>query len=163
LSGITSLNYAKSVLFGDVTTAGAAGSAANVAPAPNLDEETRLPSWISRPVDYSNRVVDVLRLEKDRAPTVTIFNEELSWEPFYASVESSLTGRRISGDDVRVSPSSGTLAPRGGANHYSESARLQVHIISKHLFRNDGGGPVPEELYLVVRTECDVWTWRLIS
>lgn len=164
LSGITSLNYEKSVLFGDVTTADAAGSATNVAPAPNFDDETSPPRWISRPVDYSNRVVNVLRLENDRAATVTIFNEELSWEPFYASLESSLTGFRISGDiDVRVAPSSGTLAPRGGANRYSDRARLQVHIISKPSFCNHGGGPIPEELYLVVRTECDVWTWRLIS
>ena len=164
LSGITSLNYEKSVIFGDITAAGAAGSAAKVAPTANLDEDTP-PSWTSRPVDYSNRVVNVLRLEQGRAQTVTILNEELSWEPFYASVESSLTGHRILCDDnvVRVVPSSGTLAPRGGANRYADRVRLQVHIISKPSFCNDADGPMPEELYLVVRTECDVWTWRLIS
>ena len=158
LSGITSLNYEKSVIFGDITAAGAAGSAAKVAPTANLDEDTP-PSWTSRPVDYSNRVVNVLRLEQGRAQTATILNEELSWEPFYASVESSLTGRRISGDDVRVAPSAGTLAPRGGANLYSDSAKLQ--IVAEPSLHNDGG-PFPEDLYLVVRTECDVWTWRLI-
>jgi len=147
LSGITSLNYEKSVVFGDVTPKNV-----NVAVAPAPDETP--PKWASRPVDYQAQLVQDIRLAEDGCASVVLVNAKLSWEPFYASLE--MSSGEVASSCHTVMPSSGNLASRGGTNKYSDQVILTVKT-----------GPAPSAsgdppLYLVARTECDAWVWRLI-
>jgi len=146
LSGITSLNYEKSVVFGDVTSEVARNS--RVAPAPDKEK----PKWAFRPIDSQAHCIGDIKLENGFA-SVVLTNEELSWEPFYAMLESSSATRVLA---ASVEPSCGNLAPRGGSNQYADQCTLAVQVTE----------PVSTtlgDLYLVARTECDVWVWRLRS
>eukprot|EP00290_Baffinella_frigidus_P048771 CAMPEP_0180386106 /NCGR_PEP_ID=MMETSP0989-20121125/29480_1 /TAXON_ID=697907 /ORGANISM="non described non described, Strain CCMP2293" /LENGTH=290 /DNA_ID=CAMNT_0022386783 /DNA_START=27 /DNA_END=899 /DNA_ORIENTATION=- len=76
---------------------------------------------------------------------VRIVNEEISWEPFFVQV--------VGSSRVFAAPSSGTLAPRGGANNvcdpskpYADTARvtLSLHQIGASL-----RGPRPGKVELL--------------
>jgi hypothetical protein len=75
---------------------------------------------------------------------VDIKNDERSWEKFHAF---------IVGDagSLVVEPRVGMLAPRGGANNYSDTAQLRVT-----------GAGNSGNVWLVVGTEAEKWTYKLI-
>lgn len=133
ISGVTSLNYEKSVVFGDQVQR---GSRRRLAPPPET-----VPAWANRPLDTSgyHSIVD---------GGAVISNEEPSWEPFWAQVEPP--------SDTTVLPCSGTLAPRGGTTDYSDTVHFQVDIGTSHQTHDDDA-----PLLLVVRTEQDHWVWKL--
>jgi len=139
ISGVTALNYEKSVVFDDTETTPA------LAPLPNTAE---IPSWASRKVSLE-ATENVIRLGEQ----VLIQNEELTWEPFYAAIHIA-DGSSDCGD-MTVKPTAGNLAPRGGRNNFSDSCRLRVE--------QSGGQTVTPttEQYLVVRTETEHWAWRI--
>lgn len=127
----------------------------SLALAPLPDSDT-VPSWAVRKVSLKN-VEDSICL----GGQVTIQNEELTWEPFYASIEND-TGSIHHENMLAIVPSKGNLAPRGGRNSYSDSCTLRVER------REDGHHPslTPSSdsviLYLVVRTEAQYWNWRIV-
>lgn len=156
ISGVTAINYEKSVLFGDVID-----SSSNMILAAPAGDGT-LPDWAQRSVDYESQVKGEVHLATGDAQQVQLMNEELSWEPFYVMIETA-AGAVIEGGTniVQVSPWKGMLAPRGGRNQYTDHCSLLITRIDDgtiSAFHVLGG----QQLYLVVRTECEFWVWRLM-
>lgn len=156
ISGVTALNYEKSVIFNDMETAG-----------PILAEiesgDGELPSWATRTVELMSAADanESIHIGEDGG-IVTIANEENTWESFYASVENK-AGESQSA--FSVTPCNGILAPRGGANNacdecrpYSDKWDLKLALSTNF---NDMDYIAREEEFLVVRTECYHWVWRI--
>jgi hypothetical protein len=148
-----------------------------IAPPPEGDEP---PRWASRKLgpeaslDAANKVLPALDFDEQGKAFVRIVNEEMSWEPFWACVETSSSS--VGGGDepasspllFTVSPTCGTLAPRGGTNDFSVCCRFVVqrrtslngnhpHQESDHHHHQQQ----QQEAFLVVRTEQAYWIWRL--
>lgn len=100
--------------------------------------------------------------------TITIKNEERSWEQFYAYILGSSNSIATASEDLfQLSSVRGHLAPRGGASNacdaskpYSDSADIRIEFVgdpqaAATTFVTD------EELLLVVGTEAEVWRWQL--
>ena len=125
ICGVTALNYEKSVIVFDQEESYAQQQPNNknnrVAPPPD-----ELPSWAAKmetALDADSMVVQGdVSSSSTFGQEVTIRNEELTWEPFYARVQKNPS------DDgsMMVSPASGTLAPRGGRNGFSDSCQLRL-------------------------------------
>lgn len=77
--------------------------------------------------------------------TVTIQNEERSWEKYYAFL--------IGGDSesLVVEPNVGMLAPRGGTEYFQDFEQLTVH-----------GEAAGRNSFLVVGTEAETWIYKII-
>jgi hypothetical protein len=77
---------------------------------------------------------------------IEIQNDERSWEKYYAFVigDAAL---------LVVEPGVGMLAPCGGANNFSDTAKLQV--------RRSGNGS-HGSAWLVIGTEAERWTYKLV-
>lgn len=143
IMGVTALNYEKSRIFGNV--AGNKFSKQMVAPA--LDDDQKIPQWASRKVNLQS--IDEVSIPG----TVSITNEEISWEPFFATIENELG---TSPSTFSIEPKSGKLAPRGGCDVYNDSCEISID--------NDGIASATHtqgDLFLIVRTELDSWVWRL--
>ena len=102
--------------------------------------------------------------------TITIKNEERSWEQYFAYIfrssdnNNSIAATEASEDLFQLSSVRGHLAPRGGASNacdaskpYLDSADIRIEFV---------GDPQQavvkdEELLLVVGTEAEVWRWQL--
>ena len=136
ISGVTSLNIEKSVVFGDKASERIVASRSLAAPP-----EGEPPPWAARPVDYATKSI----MDNN---DMSVVNDELSWEPFWARIEPTRS-------DMQVTPPSGTLAPRGGVGGYTDRCQFQVvpRVYNKNL--DD------DHVYLVVRTEQDEWVWRI--
>ena len=78
---------------------------------------------------------------------VDIQNEERSWEKYYAFIV-------VNAGSLVVEPRVGVLAPRGGTNHYSDTAQLKV---------TGAGSSGNNTTWLVVGTEAETWTYKLIG
>lgn len=94
-----------------------------------------------------------------RSASVTIANDERTWEPFHARI---VCTNDANNDLFTARPSSGDLAPRGGASNacdesqpYSDSATINV-IHNEKEQSIDGA-----EYWLVVGTEEEQWSYRL--
>ena len=205
--GVTSLNYEKSIVFDDVASRLQASSM-KVAPINdddvNDESSSNLPpKWASRPIKISSSQDSlsakaiVLLASDQHHQSVIITNDERSWEPFYASIEClpplsespTIPSAHVSILDdnngsymstLRVMPTCGKLAPRGGSPPYSDSCEFQITLSSTQRVPvpgNDGGSSEDASsiimirpstststslLYLVVRTECDSWVWPII-
>ena len=151
--GVTALNYEKSVVFGNTIREDPTRTL-----APLDDEESRtIPKWARRPVDLSMPIGIV---DESGNSLVRIVNEEISWEPFYATLEDASGNPAV--EKIGVSPSAGKLAPRGGCDVYSDEC-----IISLDLESSGKRSPTGEKLssgqplFLVVRTELDSWVWQV--
>ena len=140
LGGVTSLNYEKLVIFGDMAIRSA--SKRILAEAPD-----EVPAWVYRVIDY-HRAACRDRLQSCEGATVT--NEEVSWEPFWARVE---TANGQAASRAHVTPPHGTLAPRGGADKYTDSCTFQI--------KGNSSAAITDDLFLVVRTEQESWVWQL--
>ena len=164
ICGVTALNYEKSIVFDDATSS----QATNLL-APLEDLEAR-PKWSLRPVDVTATQGTVRVLEAgagdDDNTSVLVKNAEISWEPFYATVETTAApGGQASQEEsfmgLEVSPSTGNLAPRGGSEPYTDQATLCVTRSSAE----ESSFPFLSETssyYLVVRTEQNYWSWRIL-
>ena len=80
ICGVTALNYEKSIIFGDATTCPNSDILAD------LDEDNGPPKWSLRPVDVTS-IQGNIGCSNSSPAVVT--NEEISWEPFYATIETS--------------------------------------------------------------------------
>ena len=155
ISGVTSLNYEKSHVFDDATRSKQKGIRSILAP---YEEGQHFPAWATRKIN-KNLLMGTIHFNSDVSQTsVTIKNEDLSWEPFFAAIEYHWGDQptSICSDDVYIAPSNGTLAPRGGVDVYSDVWDLMV-CRPDDIVR---GGGLPN-LYLVVRTEMDAWVWNI--
>ena len=172
-SGVTSFNYEKSKIFDD--NAGQPGTKF-LAKVPDSEP----PSWSFRTIDLesSGSLKGIIQLTPTcigaaKGVGVTVQNDEISWEPFYATIE--VSGQLDSPQDLclGLTPTSGFLAPRGGANNacnvnkpYSDSCILTVYYTEPP----DKAGirtPVDQllrpknNIHLVVKTEMEHWNWLI--
>jgi hypothetical protein len=150
IGGITALNYEKSVVFDN-----AIDKPPKTQVAPLDDDATSTPRWATRPIQYdpaSTLSLSNIGETSSLEAKVRVVNEELSWEPFYATIE---TSDCVSYDQLTVSPATGTLAPRGGLDIYTDTCKFAVSLNGQES-TNDA-----TDIYLVVRTEMDCWTWKL--
>jgi hypothetical protein len=177
LSGVTSFAYEKSVVFDDVATGGRRRILAKL-------EDDAVPKWASRTVSPEQRgTIDLSGAGRGATEGVGVVlsNEEISWEPFFATLE-TMDGEEYAGKTWQVAPTNGTLAPRGGAENacnynqpYSDSCLFTVFRPQQERplggeggvpAVDDGGGAGDDKdkgLWLVVRTEMDSWSWRVVG
>jgi len=165
----------------------------------NDDEEegNELPKWVKRLKDPNSHVgkpisevlefhsKNVIGFSSVNTATISIKNEERSWEKYYAFIIPFLenvdknggnTINQISqeigdfADNLQfqiISPKSGYLAPRGGASNacdenkpYSDGASVTIQwdgVIGDDNSRLDN----ESSLLLVVGTEAEIWRYRL--
>ena len=155
ISGVTALNYEKSLVFEPDFKPGAILA--------EIESGVGMPSWATRKVELGS----VTGLREDihigkEGGIVSIRNQELTWEPFYASIENE---NGVLQSDISVTPCYGILAPRGGANNacdenrpYSDKWDLKLGLHGS-LQGVDLGAR--GEGFLVVRTECEHYVWRI--
>jgi hypothetical protein len=175
----TGREFAVSLYASSSSTTGGAGDVDDDAV---VDEE--LPRWARRlrnPTSPGGPRSDgggdwtfagTLAFDRDSAMmrhVVTIRNEEMSWEAFYAFVLPHDEGGGGGGGppSFEASPTRGVLAPRGGSSNlcdetspYPDAADISIK------WNGEGGGigAVPERgpSLLVVGTEAKVWRYRLL-
>jgi hypothetical protein len=126
ISGVTSLNYEKSHVFDDTTRSSQKGLRSVLAP---YEDGEHVPSWATRQIQKNHPILRTIDLNSDVPQTmVTIKNDELTWEPFFAAIECRWGDQETSvwSKDINVAPSNGTLAPRGGIDVYSDVWDLVV-------------------------------------
>lgn len=123
--------------------------------------EEELPKWALRLQDTAEQstkpVLGILRFNQEqKVNTVSVTNEERSWEKFYAIVHPPGDGTFV------LSPVSGSLAPRGGASNacdetkpYPDSATIAVEWVGQY------AGGVENDRLLVIGTEAEVWRYYL--
>jgi len=130
-------------------------------------QEKELPNWALRMKPRDDAVILEVPSNANRqngmirSASITITNDERTWEKFYAKIVSS-DGADSSNTKFVVRPSTGDLAPRGGASNacdasqpYSDSATLQV-IHNESVLDNGG-----VEYWLIAGTEEEQWSYRL--
>lgn len=149
ISGVTSFNYEKSIIFDRI-----AGPARKI--LAKIDAAV-IPPWASRPVDLGAKVQGIINLKgKKEDCMATIRNDEISWEQFYARVEYSAGSAE---NEFRVTPCNGCLAPRGGANNACDETRPYTDECLVTISRVADApllhGEHERVLFLVVRTELD--------
>jgi len=146
------------------------------------EEDDELPRWAARLQDsnkqFAKPALGTLSFdgcnkeeeEEDVVP-VTIKIEERSWEKYHAFIlRRNSSSKNNDNDDAvmcppfRVSPSSGSLAPRGGASNvcddtkpYLDSATILIEWVGDAGGVGEGGN----EWLLVAGTEAEVWRYRL--
>lgn len=134
------------------------------------NNEEELPKWAQRMQDPSEQnakpALDTIAFDVENAAhTISIKNDERSWERYYAFI---LPNHHADGL-FRISPTTGSLAPRGGASNvcdeskpYLDSANISIEWIGGEGGSTGGiGGGGNDELLLVVGTEAEVWRYRL--
>ena len=119
--------------------------------------------------------------------SITIKNDERTWEKFYTKIitindiNSTTTTTKIDNNIVTVQPKSGFLAPRGGTSNvcdinkpYSDKATIRIiqqnnnknnsHNQKQHVVvtTEDNIKNNNKELWLVVGTEEEKWSYKLI-
>jgi hypothetical protein len=103
--------------------------------------------------------------------TITITNDERSWEHYYCKLVKVTSAGTIVDDSavwchhqpadcvVTVSPAKGHLAPRGGSsnlcdpsNPYSDSAQIQIQLVSSEITTG-------HHHLLLIGTEAEAWPY----
>ena len=150
LSGVTSLNYENSVMFDDLAGGGRKRILAKV-------EGAAPPSWAFRQVALaevaaaSEQPTITLNggqgLERGPAAGVAVVlaNDERTWEPFYTTLEEEFADgeRRGLRRELLVTPTNGTLAPRGGAENACDASKPYSDRCVLTVFREEGPPPPP--------------------
>ena len=106
--------------------------------------------------------------QQSSSHTITITNDERSWEKFYAfilppspSIGHSTNNNKSSPVPFSVSPSNGTLAPRGGASNLCDETKPYLDYANISIERIGGAANDKDGWLLVVGTEAEVWRYRL--
>jgi hypothetical protein len=138
-----------------------------------MDNE-EIPKWAMRlqqPTEHKGRQLTgtLTFTSSNNVHTITIKNDERSWEKFYAYIlgssdKNSNSIAAIASEDLfQLSSVRGHLAPRGGASNacdtskpYLDSADIRIEFVG-----DPQQAAVDEELLLVVGTEAEVWRWQL--
>ena len=136
------------------------------------------PKWATRKLITSpvlstnvpNLALSSLSNEQQKL-SVTITNQERTWERFYAQILFFSENETFDPDPkglnnmhLQVTPTTGVLAPSGGANNacdetkpYSDSTILMVEIDSNYSFGDTTGN-----YYLIACTEEETWCWKIV-
>lgn len=140
------------------------------------EEEEDLPNWAERmgPPPPDAKPFETIRLppvndDSDPNPTggktVSVRNDERTWEKYYAKIllrPTKSTLEPYSSGPFRVVPSSGFLAPRGGASNACDARKPYSDAATLCVSRSEGGVVEEgEEWWLVVGTEEEKWWFRL--
>lgn len=135
------------------------------------DGVDELPKWAMRlqnSLEQSAKpVMATLLFDKEKSThAISIKNDERSWERYYAFILPNNNHDDCGLCGFRVSPATGSLAPRGGASNvcdeskpYSDSAVITMQWSGEDDV--DVVGPGEKDLVLVVGTEAEVWRYRL--
>ena len=126
------------------------------------ERDDEMPQWALRMMDTSTHldkpITGTLTFECEHDHTITIKNDERSWEKFYAFVLKP-NQDEITSCPYKVQPNTGTLAPRGGASNacdanapYSDNANINIKYTSS---------TSADDFMLVVGTEAEVWRYLL--
>ena len=128
-----------------------------------VEEDFEIPKWalkLQQPDEHEGkqRTSALTFTDSEKSHTISITNDERSWEQYFAYVLSSTVEQSF-----QISPLRGHLAPRGGASNacdaskpYSDSAHITIELSG-----NDHADIVGEEVLLVVGTEAEVWRFEL--
>ena len=153
------------------SSSGGSGSCVDNDDEDFMDNE-EIPKWAMRlqqPTEHKGRqLTGILTFtSSNNVHTITIKNEERSWEQYFAYILGSSDNNNsiaatASEDLFQLSSVRGHLAPRGGASNacdaskpYLDSADIRIEFVG------DPQAAVDEELLLVVGTEAEVWRWQL--
>lgn len=110
-------------------------------------EKDPIPSWARQMLDLPLPLnAPELMVQPGHTTNVSIQNNERSWEMFYAFVVGP------SSSTTKVQPWVGQLAPRGGANQFSD--RMMLNIQSSD---------VREDSWIVLGTEAEKWFYKLVA
>ncbi len=127
------------------------------------EEDGELPKWalrLQQPDDHKGKQLagTLIFSECVKSHTISITNDERSWEKYYAFVLPNSFQQSF-----RISSLRGVLAPRGGASNacdaskpYSDSAHITIELIVDDHAIIAGG-----EVLLVVGTEAEIWRYEL--
>lgn len=130
-----------------------------------MEEEDELPKWalkLQQPDEHKGKQLAGTLTFNDstKSHTVSITNDERSWEKYYVYVLPNNTVQQ----SFQLSSLRGHLAPRGGASNacdaskpYSDSAHITIELISEDYATNIAG----DEVLLIVGTEAEIWRYRL--
>jgi len=128
----------------------------------SVEEEIgELPKWalkLQQPHKGKQLAGTLAFSECVKSHTISITNDERSWEKYYAFVLPNTFQQSF-----RISSLRGVLAPRGGASNacdaskpYSDSAHITIELIVDDHATIAGG-----EVLLVVGTEAEIWRYEL--
>jgi hypothetical protein len=125
------------------------------------DENEPLPNWALRMMPPTAAGVDEsLVWSTDEVQTVTIVNQERSWERYYA-ILARQDGSKEDAPFAIDHSKTGHLAPRGGASNvcdpskpYSDTANIFIRCLDLDRLRD-------EHWWLLVGTEEEKWYYRL--
>ena len=104
--------------------------------------------------------------EQRTSHSITIKNDERSWEKYYAYILSTSSSHIDDCPFRIISQTTGVLAPRGGASNLCDESTpyLDNTIISIEWIGSSGDSSiVANEWLLVVGTEAEVWRYRLTN
>lgn len=146
----------------------------------SLDDED-LPNWAVRmaPTEFQTQNSPLLTVPSNADPmdgmvyfvSVNIQNQERTWEKFFAKL---MTKGSVSNGNfvdagaasvgLSIAPSSGFLAPRGGASNACDASKPYSDTATIHVTQSPDGSSSEgddEDLWLVVGTEEEKWTYKL--
>lgn len=122
-------------------------------------EEEPIPNWAIRRLEKEQSIqtrtttFEEVILENSRSSTsVTIQNDERSWEKYYGFV----IGKDPSSYEIK--PKVGMLAPRGGSGGFSDAATITVKCAKAP---GDGGHEEDDDAWLLLCTEAETWMYKL--
>ena len=101
--------------------------------------------------------VEWVEMGTDGSATVRVANIYRSWDRFYATIFAD--DAAVSAPFVVVGPSSGDLAPRGGANNVCDASKPYLDHVDIVVQAREAG----REATLLVRTEEEQWIFRLVA
>jgi len=136
----------------------------------NVDEDEECQKWVLRlqdPTEQSTKPTSGTLMfdEQHTSHSITIKNDERSWEKYYAYILSTSSSHIDVCPFRIISQTTGVLAPRGGASNLcgDESTYLDNAIISIEWRIGSSGdsGIAANDWLLVVGTEAEVWRYRL--
>ncbi len=125
-------------------------------------EQEELPKWALRM--KPNEGTSTLEVPSNsnrkngmiRSASVTIVNDERTWEQFHAKIVCT------HGDLFIVRPASGDLAPRGGASNACDESQPYSDSATINVIHNEKEQSIDVAQYwLVVGTEEEQWSYRL--
>lgn len=136
------------------------------------EEDDELPNWVLRlqdSIEQSTKPTSgtlIFDEQQHKSHSITIKNDERSWEMYYAYILSTTSSSHIVDDSPFriISPTAGVLAPRGGASNLCDESTpyLDNAIISIEWIGSSGDSSIStNEWLLVVGTEAEVWRYRL--
>lgn len=134
------------------------------------DEDDELPKWALRLQDATEHSTkptsDTLIFDEQHiSHSITIKNDERSWEKYYAYILSATSSSCIDCPFRIISQTAGVLAPRGGTPNLCDESTpyLDNAIISTEWVGSSGDSNMAvNEWLLVVGTEAEVWRYRLM-